>query len=290
MTTVTATGHEVRPATEADWPAVLDVIDADRLPGQPPVTAEMLGEAVRGRSPIDGGFWDELSGIAVDVLTDSEQGVLGVVAYAHRPRDRVGVILWLHGHEDPGVMSELVEHALAQLADCPVVEAFAFATALGVGLEALPVRHRSATDKALRAVGFVGEDLWRYMHRHLPAPELPHAAAFETSAPEERTRQLSIREHGQLCAEATIGLPVAGVGVLWWISVEPDARGRGLGRALLGSALDLLAGLGAAEVILYVDDDDTDPASDRNRSAANTLYDTSGFTEIDRLHSYQLTR
>jgi hypothetical protein len=40
-------------------------------------------------------------------------------------------------------------------------------------------------------------------------------------------------------------------------------------------------------VILYVDDDapTTDPA--RDRTAANTLYDHAGLTEIDRLWSYR---
>ncbi|WP_079049164.1 GNAT family N-acetyltransferase [Streptomyces puniciscabiei] len=37
-----------------------------------------------------------------------------------------------------------------------------------------------------------------------------------------------------------MGTPVQGTGVLWWIGVEPAARGRGLGRALLGTALDAL--------------------------------------------------
>lgn len=287
---VTATGHEIRPATPADWPAVLGVVDADRIPGQPPVTVEMLVEAIRGRSPVDGGFWAELSGIAVDVVTDAEQGVLGVVSYATRPRDRAGVILWLHGREDPGVVAELVEHALAQLAGCPVVEAFAFATALGLGLEALPVRHRSVTDRALRTAGFVAEDLWRYMHRRLPAPEFRGVGAVEISIPDPGTRQLRIRDGDQVLAEATVGLPTAGIGVLWWIGVESAARGRELGRVLLGSALELLSGFGAGEVILYVDDDDPDPVSDRSRAAANRLYDSAGFSEVDRLHSYRLTR
>jgi GNAT superfamily N-acetyltransferase len=57
-----------------------------------------------------------------------------------------------------------------------------------------------------------------------------------------------------LLAEAVIGCPVAGVGLLWWISVAPAARRRGLGLGLLGSALDLLVGLGAREVILVVED------------------------------------
>lgn len=46
----------------------------------------------------------------------------------------------------------------------------------------------------------------------------------------------------------------------------------------------MLSDQGAREVILYVDDDE--PGGERDRTAANRLYDTSGFTEVDRLHSY----
>ncbi|OEJ21609.1 hypothetical protein AS594_39465 [Streptomyces agglomeratus] len=75
--------------------------------------------------------------------------------------------------------------------------------------------------------------------------------------------------------------------MLWWIEVAADARGRGLGRAMLGSALDALTGLGAKEVILYVDDD-APRGDERDRTAANRLYESAGFTEIDRLYSYAL--
>jgi hypothetical protein len=40
-------------------------------------------------------------------------------------------------------------------------------------------------------------------------------------------------------------------------------------------------------VILYVDDDE--PGGSRDRRAANRLYDSAGFVEIDRLHSYTLS-
>ena len=82
-----------------------------------------------------------------------------------------------------------------------------------------------------------------------------------------------------------MGRPEGGTGVLWWISVAPAARGRGRGAALLGSAVEVLAGLGAEKVILYVDDDAPgDP--ERDRSAANRLYDRAGFVQVDRLWSY----
>ncbi len=278
----------MRPFAAADAHEVLALINADRLPGQPEATPEMLGEALAGRSPVDAGWWQELAELRTEVLTGPEDTVAGVVSYARRPRDGAGLILWLHGREDARVVSDLVAHVVRQLDGCRVVEAFSFATAFGLGLEALPVRHRPVTDQALRDAGFVGQDLWRYMRRPLPAPELPRASAIEVTTPEPRHRQLTVRHGDQVAAEATIGTPVSGIGVLWWISVEPAHQGEGLGIGLLGTALDILTGLGAAEVILYVDDDDPDPHSDRSRAAANRLYDRAAFTEVDRLHSYRL--
>jgi hypothetical protein len=51
-------------------------------------------------------------------------------------------------------------------------------------------------------------------------------------------------------------------------------------------ALDVLAGLGATEAILHVDDDQ--PGEKRDRTAANKLYESAGFAEADRLASFQL--
>jgi ribosomal protein S18 acetylase RimI-like enzyme len=89
-----------------------------------------------------------------------------------------------------------------------------------------------------------------------------------------------------LLAEAVIGCPVAGVGLLWWISVAPAARRRGLGLGLLGSALDLLVGLGAREVILVVEDDVPPDDPELDRSAANRMYHRAGLREVDRLWSF----
>ncbi|OEJ56973.1 hypothetical protein BGM19_01995 [Streptomyces agglomeratus] len=66
----------------------------------------------------------------------------------------------------------LIRHAVTGL---PVrrVEAFQFASALSLGLEALLVGHRPVTVRALERAGFTGQRLWRYMRADLPAPTLP---------------------------------------------------------------------------------------------------------------------
>jgi ribosomal protein S18 acetylase RimI-like enzyme len=270
-----------------DRDAVLALVNADRMQGQPECTSEMLDQALAGRSPVDSGWWEELADLRVEVV-ESAGGVVGVVSYAVRPRDSCGIVLWLHGREDQAVVAMLVDRAMDWLGECPVVEAFDFASALGLGLEGLPVAHRPATHAALVGRGFADADLWRYMYRALPAPDLPRTAAFQVEQIDGDRRQLTVTAAGATLAEATIGLPVGGIGVLWWISVEPAARGGGVGRALLGSALDLLAGLGAAGVILFVDDDE--PGGERDRVAANRLYEKTGFVEVDRLHSYRRVR
>ena len=70
--------------------------------------------------------------------------------------------------------------------------------------------------------------------------------------------------------------------------MDPAGRGRSLGAALLGSALELLAELGARDVVRYVDDDAT--GGDRDRTSADQHHERAGFSEVDRLHSYMLSR
>ncbi|WP_018351934.1 GNAT family N-acetyltransferase [Longispora albida] len=271
--------------TEADAGRVLELINTDRLPGQPECTAEMLRLAVSGSSPIDGAWWAELSDLRTRVLHGADGRPVGVVAFARRERDNAGVVLWLHAREDPARVGLLLDHALAELEGCATVEAFSFATALSLGLEALPVRHRPATHAALLERGFTGSDLWRYMRRDLPA-DLPVTGYRSEAAVDQDGLVLRIDRGGETVAEATIGDPVAGVGVLWWISVQPQARGEGLGLKLLGSALELLAEQGAHEAILYVDDDAPADGPQRSRAAANAMYDRAGFTEVDRLYAF----
>lgn len=276
-----------------DAAAVLDVVNADRVPGQPLCTEVMLGEAVAGRSPVDSGWWAELDQVSVDVLCDGSGVVYGAVSYGLRARDGVGLVLWLHGREQPDVVDALLDHATDRLKQATAVEAFAFASALTVGLEGLPVRHRPVSRAGLLARGFVEADLWRYMRRELPAREVSPAADGVDVQPEPDRSGWRLEARGSGGArlgDAEVSVPIPGLGVLWWIGVEPSHRGKGLGWSLLGSALDVLHRNGAREVILFVDDDAPADDPERGRGAANSLYDRAGFVEVDRLCSYHRTR
>ncbi|OEJ56321.1 hypothetical protein BGM19_36950 [Streptomyces agglomeratus] len=284
-----ARGMNLRPYSPADAPAVLVLVEADRIPGQPRTTPAMLSEALEGRSLVDAGWWAELNKPVTQVAVNRAGAVVGVVSYAPRARDYTGQLLCLHCREDETTADALLHHALTAL-PARRVEAFQFASALSLGLEALPVGHRPATVRALEQAGFTGKRLWRYMRADLPAPtlpRLPHVHIGHDPSDSSR-RRLEVRQDGSTVAEAVIGSPVQGVGVLWWIEVAADTRKRGLGRAMLGSVLDALTGLGAKEAILYVDDD-APPGHERDRTAANRLYESAGFAEIDRLHSYTVS-
>ncbi len=288
-----------RPYAAADEAAVLGLIDRDRLLGQPQTTSAMLAEALAGRSLVDSGWWAELDIPRTDVVTVPSGQVVGMVSYATRPNDLAGIILWLHCRdvnrrdenrhdEDSTVAEALVAHTLAELGSRPVY-AFEFASALTLGLEGLPVRHRPVTRKTLEVAGFSGRDLWRYIHRRLDDP-LPHQVpplAEISPSTDPAGWQLTLREaDGTALGEATVGQPVDGIGVLWWITIAPAARRRGLGRALLDQCCTHLAANGAREVIAYVDDDAPAGDTERDRTAANRLYDQAGFAEVDRLYSF----
>jgi GNAT superfamily N-acetyltransferase len=262
-----------------DIAEVVDMINADHVPGQSVCTPAMLEEAMAGRSPVDSGWWAELDQVAVR----------GVVSYARRRDADTAVILWLHGREEPATVDALLDRATRRLTGSTTVDAFEFASALTVGLEGLPVKHRQTTRKAFRAQGFTESALWRYMHRDLPATELPVAATAQVVPSLDNPGWL-IQQRQPDGTRARRGKGIdrcAGLGVLWWIAIEPQHRGHGLGRPLLGSALHVLHREGAREVILFVDDDAPLDDLERGRGAANARYDRAGFVKVDRLCSYR---
>src|SRR5690606_31076402 len=90
------TGYLIRPVEARDEQAVLALVNADRVPGQPLATSAMLAEALAGRSSVDSGWWAELADLTTEVATTRDGEIVGVVSYATRPRDGVGIVLWLH--------------------------------------------------------------------------------------------------------------------------------------------------------------------------------------------------
>jgi ribosomal protein S18 acetylase RimI-like enzyme len=286
-------GHQIRCYGARDEEQVLKLVAADLLPGQPTPTPAMLTEALMARSPVDGGWWDELDSLQVDVLIDDASHVVGVVSFAARRRDNAGVLLWMHARERRDLIVALLRHVETRFEACSSIHAFDFATALSLGLEALPVRHRQVTHQALIDAGFQGTNLWRYMHRTLPHRTggnrrcaIPSGVCIDVESSDEFPGwKLTARVGTESRGEVLTGAPTAGIGVLWWIEVQPEFRRSGLGRALLDFALDHLWTNGANQVILYVDDDG-DPGGERDRTPANRLYDDFGFIEVDRLYSY----
>lgn len=193
---------------------------------------------------MDAGWWAELDRPTTSVATEASGAALGVISYALRPKDAHGVILWPHCQKNEAVVPAQLDHAATELGPRPL-NAFHFTSSLTLGLEVLPGGRRPATHAALTAAGYAGTDLWRCMHRTLTAPELPRPDRFDSEPTTPDTRCLPFTEHGRTLTDATNGTPVQGIGVLWWIGVSRAAHGRGLGRALLGTVLDVLRRMGA---------------------------------------------
>ncbi|WP_267595655.1 GNAT family N-acetyltransferase [Carbonactinospora thermoautotrophica] len=286
----TAHGGELltaRPYRSGDEAAVLELINHDRVPGQPRCTGGMLTEALAGRAAVDAGWWTRQP--STDVLVDETGRPVGVVSYVITRYDDTGLLLWLHGRERPHVVRALVDRAFDRFGRRSRLAAFTVRSPLVLGLEGLPVRHRAATHHALIRSGFTGQDLWRYMRRGLTdISPAAYPVATITPSPDIPGWRLRIRDHnGTTAAEAAVGAPIDGIAVLWWIAVHPADSSDTLGRTLLDQALAHLADQGAREVILFVDDNA--PGGDRDRAVANRLYDTAGFVEVDRLYSYMRT-
>lgn len=141
--------------------AARELIDRDRLPGQPACSAAMLDLALAGRSPVDDAFWQDIVELHNVVVEDGGQ-VVGAAAFG-RKRDGGGTIPWLHAAERPAVVEALLGAAEERLGVAAGIDAFQHATALTVAVEGLPIRCRSVTHRALLARGYQGEDLWLAM-------------------------------------------------------------------------------------------------------------------------------
>jgi ribosomal protein S18 acetylase RimI-like enzyme len=270
---------------------IIEVVNADLLPGQPPCGRHGLDTALRGESPVDSGWWRELGNVQA-VVARRAGAIVGAASYAVAPTDRSGWLLWLHAQESRAVVEALVDHVLGELTGSSHLYAFWIATALSLGLEALPVEQRPVTHEVLLSRGLVGRDSWRYLvlpveRAALNGQEEP-ASILSTSRPGEMPAwRLVVGDGDAPVAAAEVALGADGCGVLWWIDVEPAQRGRGIGRRLLRQALRFLALRGATSVAAFVDHDDP---RERDPRPILRLLGSAGFQEVDRLWSYESPR
>jgi GNAT superfamily N-acetyltransferase len=275
-----------------DLPAILDLVNADLLPGQPTCGRHALDMAMRGESPVDTSWWRELSNVRVAVASHGG-AVVGAVSYAIAAADRSGWLLWLHAREERRVVEALIDHAMGELTGSSHLYAFWIATALSLGVEALPVEQQPVTHELLTSRGLMGRDSWRYlvlpMERFAIESDADDVATVRPiSGPGEIPAwELVMGDREQPAASAEIALAGEGCGVLRWIDVEPAQRGRGIGRRLLRQALRFLALRGAQTVAAFVDH--ADPR-ERDPAAILRLLGSAGFQEVDRLWSYESPR
>jgi GNAT superfamily N-acetyltransferase len=275
-----------------DLPAILDLVNADLLPGQPTCGRHALDMAMRGESPVDTSWWRELSNVRVAVASRGG-AVVGAVSYAIAAADRSGWLLWLHAREERTVVEALIDHAMGELTGSSHLYAFWIATALSLGVEALPVEQQPVTNELLTSRGLTGRDSWRYlvlpMERFAIDNDADDVATVRPiSGPGEIPAwELVMGDRQKPVASAEIALAGEGCGVLRWIDVEPAQRGHGIGRRLLRQALRFLALRGAQTVAAFVDH--ADPR-ERDPAAILRLLGSAGFQEVDRLWSYESPR
>ncbi|MEV0384906.1 DUF5994 family protein [Nonomuraea sp. NPDC050643] len=267
-------GTRMRRYRDSDQAAVLSLVDADRLPGQPACTPAELDQAIAGTCRRDPASWADLRRPGTDVMVDPDGRVIGAVSHALHRNDSSGHILWLHGLEIVSVVEALVSHALRELGGRPTVHAFT--AALGLGLAALPTSHRPVTKKVLEHAGFSGRDTWRYLHRvvsrDLGRTESPPIEVVRSEAPPGWWLKAKDDDGSpELVAQE----PLDGLGVLWWFGADARHTDETLERALLQEADRLLRDHGASETILYAAGDPAGP-----------LFGAAGFTPVDHLVSY----
>jgi len=276
-------GWTVCPYRPEDEPWVRELIDADRLPGQPRCTGERLA-AARGSSVPPVG-WAVPARPEISVLADAQEGPRGIIAYLSWADVRTGLICWVYAHEDPPALRALLRHALAALADCRQIEAFVGAAPGPLGPGGLPRTRRGATHDALLQVGFTGHRQGCYLHCALPVEALPAKLVADVLPCDfPPGHRLIIREAAEPVAEAVVSVGPDRTGTVYWIETLPARRRCGLGRKLLSQALALLAEEGVTEVALVVDDA-PQPACDSQ--AAPRLFESFGFTLVDQLWTYQ---
>jgi ribosomal protein S18 acetylase RimI-like enzyme len=280
---------KVRPLGPDDVEPLRVLVDADRLPGQPACTPDMVWSALTGRSSVAAWWWRQLASMRAVGAEKASGELVGAGAVGRLAQGGARYLLWVHAHEDRDALDTVIWSLLRGARRTDPVFAFWFATELSVGLEGLPRNARRETHEALVARGFTGEDRWLYLRATGAGPDPAPVAPSERGAEYHRRGlagdlRVEMTVAGEPVGEAELSVPAPGIGVVWWLEIEAEHRRRGYGRRLLRAARHVLAGAGAKETILFVDHDDP---KHRNRRPAIELYETEGFTVVDHLWSYR---
>ncbi|MFI8294075.1 GNAT family N-acetyltransferase [Streptomyces sp. NPDC085614] len=263
-------GLTARPMIPGDQPAVLALIDADRLLGQHPAR-EILTRS--GESPRE---------TEILVVCDEHGRVAGAVRCRVRPADGAGLIVWLHGREDFEVIAALIALARARLGHRTVYACTSPATATDI--PGLPVEHRAVTARALAAAGFSPASARQYFQRDLEtappaAPAYPLADVTPLTGPPGWRLELTCIE-GRHLATATLLAPTpatAHMAVLSELSVRRGQRRRGIGSHLLGQILHHAHDHGARHLTATIPEGDI---------AAARLLAGAAFLPVDTLTLY----
>ncbi|MEU1409222.1 GNAT family N-acetyltransferase [Streptomyces sp. NPDC005728] len=253
-----------------DTPAVLELIDADRLPGQSPAR-DILASTGTG-----------IRRAGILMVCDQQGRVAGAVRCGLRAADGAGLIVWLHGREEFETVAALIALARAHLGSRPLYACTGPATATGI--PGLPVGHRKATARALTAVGFTPTRAQQYFLCDLtitPPPVAEYPLAEVTTIADPPGWQLELTDtDGHHMATAILRAPTpdtAGMAVLWQLAVRTEHRRRGIGTRLLNQCLHHAHTHGVVRLTADVPDGDI--------PAARLLAKT-GFLPVDTLTVY----
>ncbi|MFF3070027.1 GNAT family N-acetyltransferase [Kitasatospora sp. NPDC057904] len=269
---------------DEDESSVLNLVHADRLPGQPAVHVSDLRHATRSGAAhlvAAEGFTDPYT----VVTTDATGTVTGVASYATNRSNGTGTLLWMHSEEDPEITAALLDHVRCHFGSGRRLTAFPFGTRSPLAMNGIPIRRRIVTFRALESAGFSSLDknyYWHAPHARPAGQAYPVAQKVPWTSPPGWRLEMTHTD-GELTGEAYITAPLEDTAELWFLRVTPGHRGHGLGRELLQQCLAEMRSCGAVEVIARISEghlEDPDGLVSLQR-----LLDNAGFAWVDCLYS-----